>query len=77
MESLEDVFMSALEIENSEDLDSLRYGSVPTWDSVGHMVLVAALEKNFGVKLTMGQILDIETFDDAKRLFISQGLLGE
>lgn len=77
MESLEDVFRNALEIEDSEDLDSLRYGSIPAWDSVGHMVLVAALEKNFGVKLTMGQILDIETFDDAKRLLISRGLLGE
>lgn len=77
MESLEDVFRGALEIEESEDVYSLRYGIFPTWDSVGHMVLVAALEKNFGAKLTMGQILDIETFDDAKRLLISQGLLGE
>lgn len=77
MESLEDVFRIALEIEKTEDVDSLRYGSVPAWDSVGHMILVAALEKNFGFKLTMGQILDIETFDDAKRLLVSQGMIAQ
>ncbi len=34
--------------------------SIPAWDSLGHLNLVAALEKAFAVSLTMDEILAMQ-----------------
>ena len=36
--------------------------SIDAWDSFGHMRLVTAVEAQFSIRLTMEQILAIDTF---------------
>jgi acyl carrier protein len=47
-----------------EDLNStLEYQSIDTWDSVGHMALVAALEDEFDIMLEMDDVIDFGSYE--------------
>ena len=63
-ERLVTAFASSLNIEASQVVDELEYNTIPQWDSVAHMVLVAALEKEFDVIESVGVIHHME---DPKR----------
>ena len=39
----------------------LQYNSIPQWDSVGHMTLIAVLEETFDVMFDTEDILDMST----------------
>ena len=43
-------FIDSFAIDESP-LDTLEYNSIPEWDSVGHMGLIAALEDTFDIEL--------------------------
>ncbi|MGB2065449.1 acyl carrier protein [Marinomonas gallaica] len=59
-------FASSLNIEASQVVDGLEYNTIPQWDSVAHMVLVAALEKEFDVMLDMDDIIEMSSVKIAK-----------
>jgi acyl carrier protein len=52
----------------ADELPGLAYQAVATWDSVGHMGLVAALEDSFGVMLDMDDILDLSSYEKGKEI---------
>jgi acyl carrier protein len=47
----------SLQIGRERITENLTYNSIPEWDSVAHMVLVAALEETFGVMLDTDDIV--------------------
>ncbi|WP_067099937.1 acyl carrier protein [Marinomonas atlantica] len=61
-------FASSLNIEASQVVDGLEYNTIPQWDSVAHMVLVAALEKEFDVMLDMDDIIEMSSVGIAKEI---------
>ena len=66
-EKYDAAFCEALEIEK-EQLDGLKYQGVETWDSVGHMSLVAALEDAFDIMLEMDDIIDLSSYEKGKEI---------
>ena len=42
---------------------SLEYQSIKSWDSVGHMALVAELEDVFDIMLEMDDIVDFGSYE--------------
>ena len=40
----------------------LKYNSIPKWDSVGHMNMIAKLEQEFKISLEMDDIIDFSSF---------------
>ena len=66
--SLQDIFERVLELDQSNDLENLTYRSIPNWDSVGHMALVAEIEDVFQVELSTQQVLDLSSFNKANEL---------
>ncbi|GAA4965524.1 acyl carrier protein [Kineococcus glutinatus] len=66
-------FARAFELEDSVGTEDLRYQSLPGWDSIGHMVLVAAIEEDFGVELGIEQTMDLKSFDGAVELLEELG----
>lgn len=60
-EKITEAFVKALHIEPSQVVDALEYGSIREWDSVAHMVLVAALEDTFGVMLDTDDIIALSS----------------
>lgn len=60
------VFAKALSISESEVCDELLYQSIPKWDSVGHMALVAAIEEEFNIMIDTEDVIDMSSFAAAK-----------
>jgi acyl carrier protein len=63
----DDAFTESLGVSRDE-LPGLAYQSVPGWDSVGHMSLVAQLEEAFDIILEMDDILDLSSYERGKEI---------
>ncbi len=57
-----EAFKEIFEIEDGQLNDDLEYQSIDTWDSVGHMSLMAALEDEFDIMLEMDDIIDFGSY---------------
>lgn len=55
-------FMEALDV-TEEQLSGLKYQSIPEWDSVGHMSLIAALEEAFDIMMDTDDIIDLSSYE--------------
>jgi acyl carrier protein len=67
LEKYEQAFCESLEL-TKEQLIGLEYQQVPSWDSVGHMGLVAALEDAFDIMMDTDDIIDLNSFEKGKEL---------
>ncbi len=63
IEKYNQVFIETLEVSESE-LKGLKYKSVPLWDSVGQMSLIAALEDEFGIAIDGDDIMEINSYEN-------------
>ncbi len=68
------VFAQALGIDSSRVSDELTYNTIPEWDSVAHMALVAALEEAFEVMLDTSDILDLSSVQVARSVLGRHGV---
>ncbi|SIR06944.1 hypothetical protein SAMN05880558_108117 [Aeromonas sp. RU39B] len=68
MMSLEQVFANALGIELATVNDALAYNSIPQWDSVAHMGLIAQLEDAYGMLLDTDDIIDMSSVGKAREI---------
>lgn len=68
MMSLEQVFANALGIELATVNDALAYNSIPQWDSVAHMGLIAQLEDAYGMLLDTDDIIDMSSVSKAREI---------
>lgn len=64
---LTDVFTSTFSVSPEEAL-TMRYKDHPAWDSAGQMALTAALEAEFGVKITPQDLYHLRSYADAMKL---------
>lgn len=58
-------FKESLDLDDTVDKSKLVYHEYPTWSSVGHMTLVAALEDEFDCMLETDDILAMSSFGKA------------
>ena len=56
IEDLLPIFREVLENDNIELTESTVAADVPEWDSLNHIYLVVAIEKQFKIKFTTHQI---------------------
>lgn len=62
LEIYKKAFIETFEVSESQ-LNGLKYQSVPLWDSVGHMALVAVLEQSFDIMMETDDIIDLSSFE--------------
>lgn len=67
-EKLINSFISALGVEESVIVDSLEYNTIPQWDSVAHMALIAALEEVFDIMMDTDDIIDMSSVAKSKEI---------
>lgn len=53
---------------NPEELPELTYQATSSWDSVGHMSLMASLEETFGISLDTDDIIDFSSYEKGKEI---------
>ena len=61
MEKYIKLFVEIFHIPESE-VAGLTYQSIPAWDSVGHMELIAGLETAFDIMMETEDIIDLSSF---------------
>lgn len=61
-EKYNQAFIEVLSLEPNQLNEKLEYQSVPSWDSVAHMTLMAELEDLFDIELEMDDIVDFGTY---------------
>jgi len=74
-EKLINSFISALGVEESVIVDSLEYNTIPQWDSVGHMALVAALEEVFDIMMDTDDIIDMSSVAKSKEIIAKYNIV--
>lgn len=57
MINFNDVVAKALLLPQDRVTDDLRYNSIPEWDSVAHMALIAELEESYDIMLDTDDIV--------------------
>ena len=67
LEKYDEVFMESLSV-GKDELSGLSYQSIPAWDSVGHMDLVAELEDAFEITLEPDDIIDFNSYEKGKEI---------
>ena len=60
-------FIDSLEVNESK-LEGLFYKGVPTWDSVGHMTLIATIEEAFDIEFAPDDIVALNSYETGKQI---------
>lgn len=74
LEKYDKVFMESLSLKKEQLGDALVYQGVPTWDSVGHMAMVAALEGTFEIMMETEDIIDFSSYGKGKQILGKYGV---
>ncbi|MCB9780223.1 MAG: acyl carrier protein [Alphaproteobacteria bacterium] len=72
--ALQDVFVRALDLPADTDFGALAYRSVPQWDSIAHMRLVAELESTFDLMLDADEVIDLSSFTVCQQILARHGV---
>ena len=67
VERFNNVFIEVLDV-SEEQLSGLKYQDVASWDSVGHMSLMAALEETFDIMMDTDDIIDFSSYEKGKEI---------
>jgi acyl carrier protein len=68
LEKYKKAFFESFSINDSVLEGNLEYNSIPEWDSVGHMGLIAGIEEAFDIQLEMDDIVDFSSFNKGKEI---------
>ena len=55
-------FVESLGVDQTKITSDLAYNSIPEWDSIAHMTLVASLEEIFNISLETDDIIDFSSY---------------
>tara|TARA_Y100000590_G_C15243268_1_gene834628 strand:+ start:428 stop:670 length:243 start_codon:yes stop_codon:yes gene_type:complete len=67
-EKYEKVFIECFSVDKAKLQKNLEYNSIPEWDSVGHMTMIAALEEAFNIVFEMDDIIDFSSYKVGKEI---------
>ena len=68
LEKLNEVFRDGFDDEEIEVGEETTAADIDGWDSLEHINLIAAVEQEFGVKFTMGQVVTMKNVGEMVRL---------
>ena len=71
-EKLNEVFRDIFDDETITVTDETTADDIEDWDSLEHINLVNAMEEEFGVKFTMGEIVALKNVGEMADLIISK-----
>ena len=75
LEKYKKAFCEAFSIDENLFKGDLEYNSIPEWDSVGHMGLIAEIEEAFDVQLEMNDVIDFSSYNKGKEILEKYNVL--
>ena len=73
LQKLTAAFSESLGLASDLVTDDLQYSS-SGWDSVGHMTLIAAIERAFDIMLDTDDVIGMSSFAKAKEIVAKHGI---
>jgi acyl carrier protein len=70
---LEELFARVLRVPKTRISDETTPETLPHWDSLKHLSLVTAIETEYGVKFSTGEIIQMQSVGEARRLLREKG----
>ena len=70
-ERLQEVFRSVLNLAPGDDVTRCRQVNTPSWDSMAHVSLMAAIEGEFGVTVDVSDSLTLTSYEST-RIYLEQ-----
>lgn len=67
-------FVENFPIEDAIIVDDLEYNSIPEWDSIGHMSLIASLEEAFDITMETDDIVEFSSYGKGKEIMSKYGV---
>ena len=67
LEKYNQAFCVSLDV-GADMLPGIKYQDIETWDSVGHMRLMAALEESFDIMMDIDDIIDFGSYEIGKEI---------
>jgi acyl carrier protein len=67
-ERLKKVLLTELRLDDYRFEDSTKAFEVPGWDSLSHVAILSAVEKEFNVRLKTLEVLRLSSVGDLQRL---------
>lgn len=68
------VFKECFSLNDADLNAALVYQSIPSWDSVGHMRMVANLEEVFNIVMDTEDIIDFSSYEKGKTILQKYGV---
>ena len=75
-EKLEEIFRTVFELPDDADVRSVRQISLRKWDSLGHILLVSAIENEFGVQIDPVESISMTSFEAFEAYLSEPGVDG-
>ena len=73
-ERLQSIFHAVFELSPGTSVTELQQTNMPTWDSMRHVLLVAAIENEFGLHLDVADQLRMTGYPEISLLLTERGL---
>jgi acyl carrier protein len=73
IEKYDQVFINAFHT-SKQKLPTLSYQGLDTWDSIGHMKMIATLEETFDIMIEMDDILDFSSYVKGVKIVEKYGI---
>lgn len=73
LQKLEEIFRVVLDLPPGSDPSSAHRITSSRWDSLAHVSLVAAIESEFGIVLSLQDIERLTSFEAARMLLTEKG----
>jgi acyl carrier protein len=73
---IREVMAGVLDVEADAIADGFRRDDASAWDSMNHLRLISALEEAFGIRFTMKEVGEMESFGDLRQR-VAERLQGQ
>ena len=67
-QKVESVVRDVFQLDDNKSLDGIAPGSIPQWDSLGHVSLISAVEKAFDIQFSPAEIAQIDSINALKEV---------
>ncbi|MFG6327225.1 MAG: acyl carrier protein [Lachnospiraceae bacterium] len=74
LEKYNKAFETGLELTEEMINSELEYQKIESWDSVGHMSLIAELEEAFGIMMDTDDIIDFSSYTKGMEILKKYGV---
>ena len=67
LETYNRIFVETFEV-SADTLPGYKYQDTPSWDSVGHMTMIASLEDAFDIMMDTDDIIEFASWEKGKEI---------